>query len=101
MYAVAVCGGKQYRVSKDDVISVEKIDAEPGSKVNLDVIMISDNGKVTTGNPINGANVEAEILRNGKGKKITVFKYKPKIHVRRKQGHRQAYSLIKILSINA
>ncbi len=58
MYAIALSGGKQYKVSKDDIVSVEKINAEPGEKVKLDVIMISDEGKVTTGNPIKGASVE-------------------------------------------
>lgn len=101
MYAIALSGGKQYKVSKDDIVSVEKINAEPGEKVKLDVIMISDEGKVTTGNPIKGASVEAEVLRSGREKKIIVFKYKSKKNYRKKQGHRQPYSIIKILSINS
>lgn len=101
MYAIALSGGKQYKVSKDDIISVEKVEMEPGSKITLDVIMISDEGKVVVGNPIKGASVEAEVLRSGRGKKIIVYKYKAKKNVRKRQGHRQPYSLIKILSINS
>lgn len=101
MYAIALTGGKQYKVSKDDIISVDKIDLEPGSKINLDVIMISDEGNVKVGNPIDGASVEAEILRSGKGKKIIVYKYKAKKNYRKRQGHRQPYTLLKVLSINS
>ncbi|MGI6700887.1 MAG: 50S ribosomal protein L21 [Christensenellales bacterium] len=100
MFAVALAGGKQYKVSVNDLISVEKVNAEPGGKVSLDVIMISDNGKITTGNPIKGASVEAEVVKSGRGRKITVFTYKPKKNIRKKQGHRQAFSLLKIVSIN-
>lgn len=100
MYAIVVTGGKQYKVSKDDIISVEKVDLEAGEKINLEVLMISDEGKVITGAPISGASVEAEVLRSGRSKKMNIFKYKPKIHVRKHQGHRQAYSILKILSIN-
>lgn len=100
MYAIALSGGKQYKVSKDDIISVEKVNAQPGDKITLDVIMLSDEGKVTCGNPVKNASVEAEVLRSGRGKKIIVYKYKAKKNVRKKKGHRQAYSLLKITAIN-
>lgn len=100
MYAIALTGGKQYKVSKDDVISVEKVNAEEGSKISLPVLMISDEGKVLTGDAVKGASVEAEVVRTARGKKLRIFKYKAKKNVRKTQGHRQPYSLIKIVSIN-
>ena len=100
MFAIVKTGGKQYTVSKDDVITVEKLDAPVGSKVKLDVLLISDNGQVVAGNPtVAGAVCEAEVVASGKGEKIVVFKYKPKKNERKKQGHRQPFTQLKILSI--
>ena len=100
MFAVVQSGGKQYKVSENDIISVEKLDKPVGDKVKLDVLLVSDNGNVVAGNPIvQGAVCEAEIVAHGKGDKIVVFKYKPKKNERKKQGHRQPFTQLKILSI--
>ncbi len=100
MFAVVQSGGKQYKVSENDVISVEKLDNAVGDKVKLDVLLISDNGSVVAGSPIvQGAVCEAEVVAHGKGDKIIVFKYKPKKNERKKQGHRQPFTQLKILSI--
>ena len=100
MFAVVQSGGKQYKVSENDVISVEKLDNAVGDKVKLDVLLISDDGSVVAGSPIvQGAVCEAEVVAHGKGDKIIVFKYKPKKNERKKQGHRQPFTQLKILSI--
>ncbi|MBO5022311.1 MAG: 50S ribosomal protein L21 [Clostridia bacterium] len=100
MFAVVQSGGKQYTVSENDVISVEKLSNAVGDKVTLDVMLISDNGTVVAGNPlVAGAVCEAEVVAHGKGDKIVVFKYKPKKNERKKQGHRQPFTQLKILSI--
>ena len=103
MYAVIKTGGKQYKVSKDDIISVEKLSEDSGKKVKLnEVLVISDKGKPIIGNPlIKGASVEAEILEQTRSKKITVFKKKRRQNYRRKQGHKQLITNLKILSINS
>ena len=103
MYAVIKTGGKQYKVSKDDIISVEKLSEDSGKKVKLnEVLVISDKGKPIIGNPlIKGASVEAEILEQTRSKKITVFKKKRRQNYRRKQGHKQLVTNLKILSINS
>jgi len=101
MYAIIQTGGKQYKVAENDIINVEKLDANVGDKVNLDVLMLVADGKVTNGNPIvEGAKVVAEVVEQGKADKIVVFKYKAKKNYRRKQGHRQPYTALKILSVN-
>ena len=100
MFAIVQCGGKQYRVSEGDVISVEKITNAVGDKVNLDVMLLSDGATVVAGNPIvAGAVCEAEVVAHGKGDKIVVFKYKPKKNERKKQGHRQPFTQLKITYI--
>ena len=100
MFAVIQSGGKQYKVCAEEVIKVEKLDANVGDKINLDVLLISDENNTVVGTPfVKGAVVEAEVVSHGKDDKIVVFKYKPKKNVRRKQGHRQPYTEIKILSI--
>ena len=100
MFAIVQTGGKQYKVSEGDIISVEKLDRPVGDKVQLDVLLISDNGKVVAGNPyVKDAICEAEIVSHGKDDKILVFKYKPKKNERKKQGHRQPFTQIKIVSI--
>ena len=103
MYAVIKTGGKQYKVSKDDVISVEKLSEDSGKKVKLnEVLVISDKGKPIIGDPlIKGASVEAEILEQTRSKKITIFKKKRRQNYRRKQGHKQLVTNLKILSINS
>ena len=99
MYAVVETGGKQYKVSVDEVFNVEKLDANVGDKINLKVLMIVDGDKVKAGNDVKNSVVEAEVVENGKDKKIVVFKYKAKKNYRRTQGHRQPYTTLKIISI--
>ena len=100
MFAIVQTGGKQYKVAENDVITVEKLDNAVGDKITLEVLLVSDNGKVVAGNPVvKGAVCEAEVVAHGKGDKIVVFKYKPKKNERKKQGHRQPFTQVKILSI--
>ena len=99
MYAIVLTGGKQYKVEKDMIFKVEKIDAEVRDKVQLPVIMISDDGNAIVGDAGKSAYVEAEVLGNGKEKKVIVYKYKAKKNERRKQGHRQPYSTLKVCEI--
>ncbi len=103
MYAVIETGGKQYQVSEGDVLFIEKLAAEADEAVVFDKVAAlgSDNG-LTVGTPyVEGASVKATVLKNGKAKKITVFTYKPKKGEKRKQGHRQPYTQVKIESIQA
>ena len=100
MFAIVKTGGKQYTVKENDVITVEKLDFPVGTQVKLDVLLISDNNQVVAGNPtVKGAEVLAEVVASGKGDKIVVFKYKPKKNERKKQGHRQPFTQLKIVSI--
>ncbi len=101
MYAIIEACGKQYKVSEGDVVFFEKLEAEEGKKVTFDnVVLVSDEGKVQVGNPyVKGIKVEGKVVAHGKGKKIVVFKYKPKKNYRRKQGHRQPYTKVEITSI--
>lgn len=100
MFAVVQTGGKQYKVAENDIITVEKLENEVGDKINLEVLLVSDNGTVVAGNPVvAGAVCEAEVVAHGKGDKIVVFKYKPKKNERKKQGHRQPFTQLRILSI--
>lgn len=100
MYAVIQTGGKQYKVEANEVIKVEKLDAKAGDKIKFDALLISDGENTVIGTPVvKDAVVEAEVLGQGKEDKVVVFKYKPKKNVRTKQGHRQPYTEIKILSI--
>lgn len=103
MYAIIATGGKQYRVSEGDVIRVEKLGVEAGEKVTFDeVLMVSVDGKLTVGSPlVESASVEATVEANARGKKVTIFKYKAKKGYAKKQGHRQAYTEVKIGKINA
>ena len=101
MYAIIESCGKQYKVAEVDVVFFEKLDAEEGKKVTFDnVILVSEEGKVQIGNPyVKGVKVEGKVVSHGKGKKIIVFKMKPKKNYRRKQGHRQPYTKVEITSI--
>ena len=103
MYAVVETGGKQYKVQAGDVIKVEKLAGEPGEQVILDrVLMVSDGaGELKIGSPcVENAQVVGQILLQDRDKKIIVFKFKKRKNYRRKQGHRQAFTKIKIESIN-
>jgi large subunit ribosomal protein L21 len=103
MYALVEFKGKQYKAEKGALLKVDKIDAEPGSNVDIDsVLLVSGEGEapVAVGAPyVPGAKVSATVESHGKDRKIIVFKYKPKKDYRRKQGHRQQYSIIKIADI--
>ena len=100
MYAIVTTGGKQYKVCENDIINVEKLDANVGDKINLDVLMLVDGDKVTNGNPlVKSAEVIAEVIEQGKEDKVVVFKYKAKKNYRRKQGHRQPFTALKIVSV--
>ena len=101
MYAIIETGGKQYRVAEGDVITVEKLAVEDGAQVELDkVLLLSKDGDVKVGAPyIEGAKVLGEVVESGKGKKVIIFKYKAKKDYRKKQGHRQPYTMIKITSL--
>ncbi len=103
MFAVVKTGGKQYRVAKDDVIRVEKLSAEPGEKIALnEVLMIDNDGTKTVGAPIvEGAAVEAEVVEQTRNGKIIVFKKKRRQNYRRKKGHRQQVTVLKITDIKA
>ena len=102
MYAVIATGGKQYKVSEGDIIRVEKLGAEADEKVTFDQVLLVSDSDVKVGNPtVAGANVEATILSNGRAKKIIVYKYKRKTGYHKKNGHRQAYTEVKIDKINA
>lgn len=103
MYAVIVTGGKQYKVAEGDVIFVEKLDAEEGAAVTFDqVLMAGDGEDVKIGTPtVDGVTVEAKVVKNGKSKKIYVFKMKRKKNYRRKKGHRQPFTKVEITKINA
>jgi large subunit ribosomal protein L21 len=98
MYALIEIKGKQYKAEKGALIQVDHMDAEPGTALDIDtVLLLSDDGKVTVGSPyVAGAKVSATVDSHFKDKKIIVFKYKPKKDYRRKQGHRQQYSMLKI-----
>ncbi len=101
MYAIIETCGKQYKVTKGDVVFFEKLDTEEGKKVTFDkVVLVSDDKNVQVGNPyVKGIKVEGKVVSHGKGKKILVFKYKAKKNYRRTQGHRQPYTKVEITGI--
>ena len=101
MYAIIATGGKQYKVSEGDVINVEKLDVEAGNAVTFDqVIAVSDN-TLKVGADVANATVSATVVEQGRGKKVIVYKYKRKTGYHKKNGHRQAYTKVKIDKINA
>jgi large subunit ribosomal protein L21 len=102
MYAVISSGGKQYKVQEGETLKVEKITGEVGTSVSFDtVLMFSDGEKVTVGTPfLDDVSVQGHIVEQGKAKKIIVFKYKRRKRYRRKRGHRQLFTSVKIDSIN-
>ena len=100
MYAIIRTGGKQYKVEAGDEILVEKLDLEDGSAVSFEVLMLCDGENVTVGKPVvEGIFAKGEVVEQTKGKKLIVFKYKPKKNFRKKQGHRQPYTKVKINAI--
>jgi large subunit ribosomal protein L21 len=103
MFAVIRTGGKQYKVAKDDVIAVEKLDGEPGATVEFgDVLMVGDGAEIATGTPlVAGASVSAELVEQRRAAKIIVFKKKRRQNYRRKNGHRQYQTVLRITEIKA
>lgn len=102
MYAVIETGGKQYRVQEGDVITIEKLNFSAGDMVEFDkVLVLSDGNTVQVGTPVvEAAKVFGSVVENGKGQKVIIFKYKSKKDYRKKQGHRQPYTMVKIESLN-
>ena len=103
MHAIIETGGKQYKVAEGDTLFIEKLSAEAGEAVVFDkVLAILDGDKATFGAPVvEGAKVNASVVKNGKGKKVLVFKYKPKKGYHKRQGHRQPYTKVTIGAIEA
>ena len=103
MHAVVKTGGKQYRVKEGDVLRVEKLGLEQGAKVELDeVLMVSNGEDIKIGTPfLKGAKVSAEVMSNGRAKKVKIMKFRRRKHSMKQMGHRQSYTEIKIKSIKA
>lgn len=102
MYAIIATGGKQYKVSEGDVIKVEKLGKEAGESVTFDQVLVVNNGDLKVGNPVvAGASVTASVVKEGKAKKVIVYRYKRKTGYHKKNGHRQAFTEVKIEKINA
>lgn len=103
MYAIIVSGGKQYKVAEGDTIYIEKMEVNDGDAAKFDnVLVVEKDGNVTVGAPyVEGASVSGKVVKNGKSKKITVFKFKAKKNYRRRQGHRQPYTKVTIEKIEA
>ncbi len=102
MYAIIATGGKQYKVAEGDIIKVEKLGVEAGENVVFDQVLVVSGDDVKVGNPtVEGATVAATVIGDVKGKKVIVYKYKRKTGYHKKNGHRQAYTKVKIEKINA
>ena len=97
MYAIIATGGKQYKVSEGDIINVEKLGVEAGETVTFDQVLAVSDNEMKVGSPF----VTASVVENGRGKKVIVYKYKRKTGYHKKNGHRQAYTKVKIEKINA
>ena len=101
MYAVIETGGKQYRVQEGDIITIEKLNAAVGDVVTFDKVLVLGEGKdIKVGAPYVGTAVTGTVVENGKGQKVIIFKYKAKKDYRKKQGHRQPYTMVKIESLS-
>ena len=103
MYAIIETGGKQYKVSEGDVVFIEKLDAEENAEITFDKVLLAGEGDaVKVGTPtVEGATVSAKVLKNGKAKKVIVFKMKRKKNERKRRGHRQPYTKVEITAVNA
>ena len=103
MYAVIKSGGKQHRVTSDELLKVELLKAEQGDTITIeDVLMVVDGTDIKIGQPlVTGARVEAEVVEHGRGEKVRIVKHRRRKHYHKEQGHRQWYTLLKIKSINA
>jgi len=102
MYAVITTGGKQYKVTVGEEVFIEKLEGESGEKVTFDTVLaIGDESGISAGPAVKAATVSGEIVKHGKEKKIVIYKYKAKKGYRRKNGHRQPYTRVRITAINA
>ena len=101
MYAIFENGNKQYKACVGDLVKVEKLNAEVGSTVEFSAVLTADGTAIQAGADVAGVKVTAEVVSHGKDKKIIVFKYKPKKNERKKQGHRQPYTTVKVTAIGA
>ena len=101
MYAIIATGGKQYKVSEGDVIKIEKLDVEEGNSVTFDNVIAVSNDSLKVGADVANASVSATVMEQGRDRKIIVYKYKRKTGYHKKNGHRQAYTRVKIDKINA
>ncbi|MDE6355670.1 MAG: 50S ribosomal protein L21 [Clostridia bacterium] len=101
MYAIFANGNKQYKAAVGETVKLEKLNAEAGSTVEFPVILTADEKGIQAGAEVENVKVTCEVLSHGKDKKIIVFKYKAKKNERKKQGHRQPYSLVKVTAIGA
>ncbi len=101
MYAISATGGKQYKVAEGDIIKVEKLDAEAGKTVTFDQVIAVSDDTLKVGKDVAKATVSATVMEQGRGKKVIVYKYKRKTGYHKKNGHRQAYTQVKIDKINA
>lgn len=103
LYAIVETGGKQYMVKENDIIHVEKLEANEGDEISLEnVLFVSNDGDNKVGKPyVEGAKVTCKVLKQGKSKKIIVFKYKPKKNERKKKGHRQPFTRLEVTKIEA
>ena len=99
MYAIIDNGNKQYKVAEGDLVKVEKLNANVGEEVSFNVLMVSDDNGIKTGADVANAKVTATVVKQDKAKKIIVLKYKPKKNERKKQGHRQPFTAVKIEKI--
>ena len=101
MYAIIAAGGKQYKVSEGDIITIEKLGVEAGEKVTFDQVLVVGGDDLKVGDPtVEGATVEASVVKEGRAKKVIVYKYKRKTGYHKKNGHRQAFTQVKIEKIN-
>ena len=101
MYAIIATGGKQYKVSEGDIVNVEKLSAGEGEKVVFDQVIAVGGDELKVGDAVSSATVDASVVRNGRAKKVIVYKYKPKKGYHKKTGHSQAFTQVKIEKINA
>ena len=101
MHAIIETGGKQYKVAEGDVLFIEKLPQEAGDAIKFDKVLAILGDAPKFGAVVEGASVDASVVKNGKGKKVVIFKYKPKKGYRLRQGHRQPYTKVEIKKINA
>ncbi len=101
MYAIIATGGKQYKVSEGDVVKVEKLDVEAGATVTFDQVIAISDGALKVGEDVKASTVTATVMEQGRARKVIVYKYKRKTGYHKKNGHRQAYTQVKIEKINA